>query len=136
MVTGTAIKCDKEAEKHSGTLRKDGDGHICQSCYDEEHGIERKESEGRQITCPNCGKILMTRYRGGKVSIGSMKMTGSKATLVCECGYKKIVDNPFGGRASGKDKALQLAKTAEKKRKGDGNAGREDRESSGDTDQN
>jgi len=103
MVTGTAIKCSIEAKTHSGSLRRNGDGYVCQECWAREYGIERKEAKGRPTLCPKCGKVLMTRFRGGKVSISSMNMQGGKAALKCECGYEKVVSNPFSGRKQSRD---------------------------------
>jgi len=110
VATGTVIKCSREAETHSRTLRKDGDSHVCQQCYDKEHGIERIEAKGRPVLCPKCGAELMTRFRKGRVSIKSLSMKGGNAELECGtegCGYKKTIRNPFGGRPNRDEVARQ-----------------------------
>jgi len=112
-----AIQCSQEADHHNGTLRKDGIGYICQECWAGRQGIELKKSQGRPLICPNCGETLMTRYRGGRVSISSMNMKGNTATLTCDCGYKKTVKNPFG-QPQGRDKVLQLARATGKGKQG------------------
>ena len=117
MATGTVIKCSREAEKHGGPLRKVGDGYVCQVCWDEEHGIERKEAKGRPVLCPKCGAELMTRFRKGRVSIKSLSMKGGTAILECDCGYKKTVQNPFGGRQNRDEVARQRLRSESRKRK-------------------
>lgn len=97
MVTETVIKCSREAESHRGGLCKVRGEHVCQQCLAREEGREFKKGAGRPVLCPQCGESLMTRYRGGGVSITSLSMRGSKAELTCECGYKKTIKNPFGG---------------------------------------
>jgi len=97
LVTETLIKCSREAETHGGPLRNINDEWVCQKCYDREHGIERKKAEGRPVNCPKCGAELMIKFRGGRVSISSLSMRGGKGILKCECGYEKVITNPFGG---------------------------------------
>lgn len=107
MVTGTAIKCGREAETHGGPLRRDGNDWICQECWAKENGIEPRRTSGKQTKCPDCDKVLMTKYRGGKISISNMSMKGSTATLKCDCGYEKTIPNPFGGRPQNRDEVAR-----------------------------
>lgn len=129
MTTVAAIKCSRDAEHHSGTLRKDGDGYICQECYDKEHLIERKKSEGRPVRCPKCGETLMTRRRGGGVSITKLSMKGATATLECDCGYRKTIKNPFGEKQQNRDEVAmarlkaEAHKSTEKKEDNSGSQG-------------
>jgi len=69
MVTGTVLKCSREAKSHSKSLRKIDGQWVCQECWTKENNIEVKKSPGRPTLCPRCGEVLMTRYRGGKISI-------------------------------------------------------------------
>lgn len=107
MTTGTVIQCSREAESHSGPLRKVDGQWVCQQCLAEEQGIEVKKSPGRPVLCPRCGETLMTKYRGGRVSIKSLSMRGKKAELTCKCGYKKTIKNPFGGTRDRNEAARQ-----------------------------
>lgn len=95
-----AVQCRREAESHGGPLRKIDGAYVCQQCSDKEHGIERKKAKGKPLLCPNCGIELMTRYRKGGISVKSLSTRGNKAILKCECGYEKVIKNPFGGNAS------------------------------------
>ncbi len=100
------IACIREAEKHHGTLKKTADGFICLSCWAKEQGIELRKSQHGQTKCPMCGKVLMQKQRKGGVSITNMNMKGDKATLLCDCGYKKTIKSPFASPPHGKAKAL------------------------------
>jgi len=107
MTTGTVIKCSREAESHRGGLRLVRGEYVCEECYARETGRELKKGAGRPVLCPRCGEELMTRHRGGGVSIKSMSMLGNKAVLTCECGYKKTIKNPFGGTRDRNEAARQ-----------------------------
>jgi len=137
MVMRTSIKCSKEAEHHDGPLRRVSDEYVCQECWNKERGIEAKQAKGRPVICPDCGKVLMTKFKGGKgeraknsfskrvslamkrmkppsrISITSLSMKGSKAILDCDCGYKKSIPNPFGKHMN-RDEAARLKITAKK----------------------
>jgi len=117
MTTGTAIQCSREAESHAGALRKVDGQWVCQQCWAEEQGIEVKKSPGRSVLCPRCGEVLMTRYRGGKISISSMSMKGGKATLTCKCGYEKTIRNPFGGTRDRNEAARQRLQSEARRKK-------------------
>jgi len=116
MTTGTVIQCSREAESHGGPLRKVDGQYVCQQCLAGEQGIEIKKSAGRPVLCPKCNEPLMTRYRGGRISISSMSMKGGKATLTCKCGYKKTIKNPFGGTQD-RNVAARLRLQSEARRK-------------------
>jgi len=120
---GITIKCSREAETHSGPLHRVGDEWVCQQCFDKQHGIVRREVKGRPITCPKCGAVLMTKFRGGKINIGNIRMIGNKTILTCDCGYEKVIDNPFGGSKHGKEVALYNAKEMERKAKKESESG-------------
>jgi len=107
MVMGTVTKCSKEADHHGGPLRRVSDEYVCQECWAKEKGIELKHSKGRAVTCPDCGEVLMTKFRGGKMSITSLSMKGSKAILTCKCGYKKTIPNPFSKSVNRDEAARQ-----------------------------
>jgi len=117
MVTGTVIQCSRESESHHGGLRKVNGQWVCQGCWAKEQGIEVKKSPGRPIYCPKCGEVLMTRYRGGGVSIKSLNTKGRKAVLKCECGYGKTIPNPFGGRMSRDEVARQQLQSEARRKK-------------------
>ena len=110
------LKCSREGDKHSGPLRKTEPGLVCQECYAREQGITARKSQHGQTVCPNCGKVLMTRLRKGGISITSMDVRGSLATLKCECGYQKRIESPFG-KPKGRDRALQEWRELERKRR-------------------
>jgi len=95
MVMEMVIKCSREGEHHGGPLRRIEGQYVCQQCWAKEQGIELKRAKGRTIICPDCGEVLMTRFRGGKVNITSLSTKGGKAILGCKCGYKKTILNPF-----------------------------------------
>ena len=97
MVTGTVIQCSREAESHRGGLCIVHGEYVCQQCLAKENGRELKRGAGRPVKCPRCGETLMTRHRGGSVSINSLSTRGKKAVLTCECGFEKTIKNPFGG---------------------------------------
>jgi len=107
VTTGTVIQCSREAESHGGPLRKIDGHYVCQQCWAKEQGIDVKKSPGKATLCPRCGEVLMTRYRGGGVSISSLNMKGRKAVLKCKCGYEKTIPNPFGGKMSRDEVARQ-----------------------------
>ena len=100
-------ECCREAEQHSATLRKVDGQYICQQCWAKERGIELKQAKGRPIVCPDCGEVLMTRFRGGKINITSLSMKGSKSILTCKCGYKKTILSPFSKPANRDEAARQ-----------------------------
>ena len=128
MVTGTLIKCSRESDRHSGPLRKINGEWVCQECWARENNIKPREPKGRPVICPDCGEILMTRYRGGKISISSISMQGNKATLKCGCGYEKKVDNPFGRRQNRDGAAFaKLRAESHKRNKEDKNAGQQEK---------
>lgn len=110
----TVLVCFK-CGKGNTTLRIWIDGqHICQECYDRQAGIERRPSPGRPVLCPKCGKELMNRRRGGRVSIGKMMLRSATAILECECGYRKTVANPFGIRQLSE---MEMANAAAQRKK-------------------
>jgi len=117
MTTGTVSQCSKKAENHGGPLRKIGSQWVCQECWAKEQGIDVKKSPGKATLCPWCGEVLMTRYRGGKISIKSMGMKGGKATLTCKCGYEKTIKNPFGGTQNRNVAARQRLQSEARRKK-------------------
>jgi len=118
MVIGTVLKCSKEAESHAEPLRKIDGQWVCQQCWAKENNIDVKKSPGKATLCPRCGEVLMTRYRGGKISIRSMSMKGGKTTITCECGFEKTIRNPFGGTRDRNEAArLRLQSEAGRRRK-------------------
>lgn len=111
---GRAITCTKCGEG-DGTMLRIEDAYVHQHCQDKEAGIERKPSPGRPMLCPKCGRELLNRRRGGRISIGKMQIRGgNKAILECECGYRKAVANPFGIR---KLSEMERAKAAAQRKK-------------------
>lgn len=107
MTTETVIKCSREAESHRGGLRRIHGKMVCEQCYARENGRDLKKGAGRPVLCPRCREPLMTRYRGGGVSVKSMSMRGRKVILTCSCGYKKTIKNPFGGPSDRNEAARQ-----------------------------
>jgi len=117
-LTGTLIKCARCDNSASRKLEDGTDG--CHECWAKEKGVVLPKSKGRPVRCPKCGNVLMTRFRGGKVNIGNMSLQGDTATLDCECGYKKRVKNPFGGRRNRDEAARQTVMRESRKKKGSG----------------
>jgi len=97
MTAGTVIQCSREAKSHRGGLMRVQGELVCEECRARENGHQLKRGAGRPVICPRCGEELMTRYRNGGVSVKSLSMHGSKATLTCTCGHRKTIKNPFGG---------------------------------------
>jgi len=111
------IECSIESDSHSGPLRRVDGKWVCQEHWAAEQGIEVKKAKGRDVTCPKCGQVLMTKFRGGRISITSMTMKGKTAILTCDCGYEKVIRNPFGGRPQSRDEmAFARLKEESKKR--------------------
>jgi len=117
MTTGIVIKCSRKSKSHSGPLRKIDGQWVCQECWAKENNIEVKKSPGRPTLCPKCGEVLMTRFRGGGISITSLSTKGRKATLKCKCGYEKTIPNPFGGRMSRDEVARQRLRSEARHKK-------------------
>ena len=114
MTVGTLIECARCGKPANRNL-PDGT-HICHECWAKEKGIELPKSKGREVKCRKCGSVLMTRFRGGKVNIGNMSMHGNTTTLICDCGYRKVIQNPFGRRQN-RDEAARQRLMAESRRK-------------------
>ncbi len=76
-----ALQCHRlleSGQEHGGTLRRDGTKYICQECYDREQGIEVKRSLGREKHCSQCGELIYTRFRNGKINVASVSMKAGK----------------------------------------------------------
>ena len=123
------LECSQNAEKHGGPLRKIDGQYVCQQCWAKERGIELKQAKGRPVVCPDCGKVLMTKFKSGKgeraknsfskrvglarmkppskINITSLSMKGSKTILDCECGYKKTILSPFSKTVTRDEAARQ-----------------------------
>ena len=117
VVTGTAIQCSREAESHRGGLRMVRGEWVCEQCWALENGRELKKGAGRPVLCPWCGEELMTRHRGGGISIKSLSTRGQKAVLTCECGYEKTIKNPFGGTRDRNEAARQRLQSEARRKK-------------------
>jgi len=112
MRTGTVLTCSREAPSHRGGLMLVRGECVCQECHARENGRELKKGAGRPVNCPRCGGELMTRHRGGGISISSLSTRGQKAILTCECGYQKTIKNPFGGARDRNEAARQRMRSA------------------------
>ena len=116
-LTGTPIQCCAAAKNHGGPLHKVADGqYMCRSCIAHKTGKEVRKSQHGQVRCPNCGEVLMTKFRRGGIGISTISMKGSKTFLECKCGYRRQVSS-LSGNPKGRDKALQQFRELERKAK-------------------
>lgn len=90
---------------------------VCEQCWAQENGRELKKGAGRPVLCPRCGEELMTRHRGGGISIKSLSTRGQKAVLACECGHEKTIKNPFGGPSDRNVVAFQRLQSEARRKK-------------------
>lgn len=122
------VSCTRElkaGEWHGGPIRHVDGQPVCTECWMRQRGVEPRRSKGRPVLCPKCGEVLMTRFRGGRVNIGSMRTgPGGTATLVCQkCGHEKRVRSPFGQPGREQLAAAKLRSQAIRAQKEQNNAG-------------